>query len=196
MASFITTEGMYYESEYQIQPSDIHVPPRPSNKHHYINGHWINTDRSYDSQENSEIPDDGYNVNIHRMRVRPNSNHVYQPYQPQQPYMPPLEMHHKQEDQKSQKEETTLNSNTRVMFGIRELLMVGAFVITATVSWQDTNARIVKLEDSKYIESIDSKVKLLEAEIKAMEKQNRSDIQKVDQTIRELEQIIFIKNKK
>lgn len=193
MAYFITSEGIYYEAEYKIQPTDISVSKRPSKHHHNINGKWISSDPSIVVPADDELPEQDYQVNVHKVRVHPNPNYIHHPYEPMNTpvYQPRQEVTEKQP-----KEETTLNSNTKVMFGVRELLMVGAFVVTATISWQDTNARIVKLEESKAVESVDAKVKMIEADFKALDKQIKADKERTDQTIRELEQILFSKKQK
>lgn len=194
MAYFITSEGIYYEAEYKIQPADISVSKRPSKHHHNINGRWISSDPTVIVPADDELSEQDFQVNVHKVRVNPNPNYIHHPYEPM---TTPIYQHQRQEVvEKQAKEETTLNSNTKVMFGVRELLMVGAFVVTATISWQDTNARIVKLEESKAVESVESKLKIIESELKSLDKQIKTDKEKTDQTIREIEQILFSKNQK
>ena len=71
--------------------------------------------------------------------------------------------------------------------------MVCAIVATAAISWQDTNTRLMKLEDNKTIDSMEARIKSAETDIRALEKQTRADQQKLEQAIREIEQVIFMK---
>lgn len=190
MRYWITQEGMYYEAEVKIQPSDMEVSKRPAKNCNFINGNWICP--SLEQPMHDEFHHDPDGVRVHRVRLQTNPSYAHPPYEP-------LTLSTRQHDvshEQPKNDDVTLNTNTKLMFGVRELLMVGAFIVTATISWQDTNSRIVKLEDNRSIEMVDARVKLLEGELKAMDKQNRVDNQKLEQTIRELEQVIFMRNSK
>lgn len=177
MHSWITKEGTYYESEMKFNSSDVRVPKRPNNLCVYINGQWVMPVEN-DSDYADEPP-------IRKQR------YVEQPIYPQQIIHQPT-----QHEDKKKEDVTTLSNTTRVLFGIKEIFMVGAIVATAAISWQDTNTRLTKLEDSKAIESLDVRIKTAETDIRAIEKQTRADQQKLEQAIREIEQVIFMKKDK
>lgn len=194
MEFWMTHDGKYYEADTKIGVSDINVPRRPSESHVYHNGNWCT-----DEQNHEEY--------VHRVRLYPQQHfgrqypqhghqQVYAPYEPF--YAHPEEVSQKQpvDDSKKKDSGVVLSESTKVMFGIRELAVIAAFVVTATISWQDTNTRIVKLEDSKHVEEINLKIKSIEVDLKALDKQSRSDNQKLEQTIRDLEQVVFMRNQK
>lgn len=175
MQSWITKEGAYYESEMKFNRGDVRVPKRPHKLCVFINGQWVMPVDHDDYSDESQIRKQRY---------------VEQPIYPQQI------IHQPAPEDKKKEEVTTLSNTTRVLFGIKEIFMVGAIVATAAISWQDTNTRLTKLEDSNTIESLDSRVKTAETDIRAIEKQTRADQQKLEQAIREIEQVIFMKKDK
>lgn len=193
MASWLTQDGLYYESEFKIQQSDLKVPQRPGSNFHFINGSWV----AQRLDEGEYSPEE---VHVHRIQLKPNPHSLHHP---NEPIYHEAKYHHpayqvipeKAPEPKENKDSVVLNNNTKVMFGVREIFMIGAFVVTATISWQDTNARIMKLEDNKAFEMLDSKIKSIEIELKALDKQTRTENQKLEQTIREIEQVVFMKTK-
>lgn len=174
MQSWITQDGVYYEAESKLNQGDIRVQKRPNKSCVYANGHWVMPVEN-DADYSDEPP---------QIRTRYIEQPVYNP-KPQQVIQAP------QEDKK--KDEVTLSNSTRVLFGIKEIFMVCAIVATAAISWQDTNTRLMKLEDNKTIDSMEARIKSAETDIRALEKQTRADQQKLEQAIREIEQVIFMK---
>ncbi len=167
MQFWTTPDGTYYESENKINNGDFRVPRRPNRNCVFVNGHWV-------MPINGDVPE-------------------YEP--PQRPrYVEPAPVYvHPPRDEKKKEDVTTLSNSTRVLFGVKELVMVGAMVVTATISWQDTNSKLT--EAAKAIETMEIRVKTLEGDIRTNEKQTRSDLQKIEQNIRELEQVLFMPKK-
>ncbi len=161
MQSWITRDGMYYESEIRLHPTDMNVQRRPNKNCSLINGQWV-----------SIAVEDDYSYPEVQARRQPTPK----------------------EEPSSKKDTVILSNDTRVMFGVKEIFMIATFIITATVTWQDTNAKII--DNTKVSEQIDTRVKTNETEIRVLEKQHRMDILKLEQNIRELEQIIFTKKGK
>lgn len=182
MRHWMTRDGTYYMSDRRILENDIEIgQPRPSENHNFVNGQWV--------------PRHQPDIGIYRMRLNDDAYHPVPEHQIAQ-RRPTCEecntrVERTQEMSSDDKKGVVLNNDTRVMFGVKELMMVGAFVITATISWQDTNSRIIKLEESKAVSELSSKVQMLESELRTQEKQHRTDMQKMEQTIRELEQVVF-----
>lgn len=171
MKYWMTNDGKYYASDIKMQPTDFQVTKRPHKKCIYVNGSWV-------------CP------NIVSLDTTEKYHHTVREYiQEPQPYN---EVQKKENLDK--KENVVLNENTKLLFGVKDILIIASFIITATLSWQDTDTRISKLEDSKAVENVDAKIKSLEIDIKALEKQTKDAQTKVEQNIRELEQIIFMKN--
>lgn len=167
----MTNDGKYYTSEFKMQPTDFQVTKRPNKKCIYVNGSWACPNMvSIDSPEK-------YHHMIREYIPEPQSSHDNQ-----------------KKDNIDKKENLVLNENTKLLFGVKDILIIASFIITATISWQDTDTRISKLEDSKAVEHVDAKIKSIEVEIKALEKQTKDAQTKIEQNIRELEQIIFMKN--
>lgn len=174
MKYWVTKDGRYYSSEYNFNESDIQVTKRPNKKCVFVNGRWScppdKTAHIYDEQ----IP--------HIIREVPTEIHPCYNSQP----IKNIEI--------EKKEGVILNENTKLLFGVKDILIIASFIVTATISWQDTDSRISKLEDSKAIEIVENKVKNLESDLKSLEKQLKDNQNKIEQNIRELEQIIFMKN--
>lgn len=174
MQFWTTPDGTYYESENKINNGDFRVPRRPNRNCVYVNGQWvmpINDDSpEYDTQQ----------ITQRQRYVEPSQIYV-QPPPPQQ------------HEEKKKDEVTTLSNSTRVLFGIKEIFMVGTMVVTATISWQDTNSKLT--EAAKAINALEVRVKTLEGDIRTNEKQTRSDFQKIEQNIREVEQVLFMPKK-
>lgn len=84
------------------------------------------------------------------------------------------------------------NDNTKLLFGVKDILIIVSFIVAVTISWQDTDSRISKTEDKVY--QLEVKQKSLENDIKNLERQLKEEQQKIEQHIRELEQVIFMKN--
>lgn len=168
MKYWITKEGMYYESEYKLQKTDVSVSKRPEKNCNYINGSWV-----------CPATDDAEDMPHHKEHVCCDS-HVQQTI-PQQVVQ-------------QKKDEVILSENTKLIFGVKDMLMVGAFIVTAVISWKDTDARIAKLEDNTSISQLEAKLKSLDGDLKMLDKQTKDSQQKIEQNIRELEQVIFMRN--
>lgn len=173
MKYWMTDDGRYYASEFKMQPTDVQVTKRPHKKCIYVNGSWVCPNIvTLESSDNQP----------HVIREIGHKNHVY------------YDVPEKNSNSVDKKENLVLTENTKLLFGVKDILIIGSFIITATISWQDTDSRITKLEDNKAVEHVDAKIKAIEIDIKALEKQTKDAQTKIEQNIRELEQIIFMKN--
>lgn len=190
MSYWITLEGIYYESDTKIQPTDICVPRRPSLKHTFIDGEWLCY--AEDSDYEGQSPQ---NINLKGMtRVR-RRQFVPQPKDCSDcVYDSEAQTKQTKEGNKKDGGEVVLNNNTKVIFGVKELLMVLVFVGTAVISWQDTNTRISKLEDNKAVEALETRIKEAEMNIKNLDTKITTNAQKTDQNIRDVEQALFSMN--
>lgn len=184
MGYWLTSDEIYYEADAPFHRHDIPVTKRPGDNYEYVDGKWYV--KGVQDQE----------VMVHRVRLGPNPARVHQnfdqyhyddPDRYNQRMMPPPPP--PQKDDK--KDELVLNNATKVMFGIKEIMVVGAFIVTATISWQDTNSRIVKLENNKDIEVINARIKSIETDIKDMDKQGRNDVHRLEQAIGDLSNTVF-----
>lgn len=197
MAYWLSQEGYYYELEHRLSDTDISVPRRPSRECNFVNGRWVGAEQESDMG----------GVHIHRMRLQPDLQQyscVHNPHQQPCPLPQHDQYRHNDVYEKPQQQQSSNNNSgdvilsekTKLMFGVRELIMVAAFVITATISWSDTNTRIVKLEDNRAIAELDAKIKTLTTDLQSVDKQHREDFRKLDQTVRDVEQYVLIKNNK
>lgn len=172
MKYWMTPDGVYYASENKMNQNDFQVTKRPHKKCFYVNGSWVCP---------NIIPIDSHD----------NYQHIFRESKHESP---PCYNNKTKDVNVDKKDNVVLNENTKLLFGVKDILIIGSFIVTATISWQDTDARISKLEDSKAIEHVDNKIKSIEIDIKALEKQTKDAQTKIEQNIRELEQVIFMKN--
>ena len=171
MTAWLSKEGYYYELERRLCETDICVPPRPSADHVYVNGDWILENKP----GVQECPSVYCPLPMHPRYVAP-------------PMLPPVQT----QTQPPQPKETVLSENTKVVFGVRELIVVAAFIATAAISWNDTNSRIIKLEEDKVV--LSEKQKKNEEHLAAAEKNAQNEHEKIKQSIRELEKFMFMKH--
>lgn len=165
MRYWITKDGIYYESEFKIHSDDTPISKRPHQGCSYINGIW----------------------------VCPPSNHV--DVGDQYKNEPPIYQERKSNFVQPEKRDNNIvlsNEGTKLLFGVKDILIIVSFIVTATISWQDTDSRISKTEDK--VSQLEIKQKTLENDVKNLEKQLKEEQQKIEQHIRELEQVIFMKN--
>lgn len=165
MRYWITKDGIYYESEFKIHSDDTPIRKRPHQGCSYINETW------------GCPPSNHVDVNEHYVSEQP----VYQ--------------ERKSNFDHTEKRGNNIvlsNDNTKLLFGIKDILIIVSFIVTATISWHDTDSRISKTEDKGL--QLELKQKALENDVKNIEKQLKEEQQKIEQHIRELEQVIFMKN--
>ena len=216
MAYWVTQTGIYYEAEEKIGATDMSVERRPTPEHHWINGKWVEVTQGqpfrYRSNDSSEyyrlmhammaehirlMQQQGYNPNRRgpQLYIPPEDEDEDENYNiiPPKPKPPPKEKEECEVPMSNDKKDVVLTQNTKVMFGLKELGMVAAFVITATISWQDTNSRIIKLEDNKSVVELRTRIKNLETELKDAEKTQQEYQTKTEASIRELEQLVFMR---
>ena len=98
-------------------------------------------------------------------------------------HLPPPPVVHQPE---KQDQGGTLSKDTKLTFGIKDIIIVGSFVVSATVAWQDINQRINKLETDKTVEQLASSLRSLEAEVKAIDRVNKSDLGRLEKSINEV----------
>lgn len=184
MAYWLSQEGYYYEHDTPMTETDFQVPQRPSKDHKFVNGEWM------------VIP--CIKPNTRSMWGRPTIQYPYycsgdQHYQQQYQPMPIEPVYYPMPQQQAQQEKSeglSISEKTKLTFGLREIILIITFLITGALSWQDTNSRIVKLEEDKRV--LETKVKTIETDIQTINNTVRTETQKLSQQIRELEQIIFM----
>ena len=174
MKYWITEDGRYYASEFNLNSSDSAVSKRPHKRCNYINGRWVCPNDIVKVTESVE------SKNQHIvLEEKQDIDHTFREVS----------------SQKIEKQDNVvLNENTKLLFGVKDILIICSFIVTATISWQDTDSRISKLEDNKAITQVEDKIKTIELDVKASEKQVDSKVKTIEQNIRELEQVIFMKN--
>lgn len=191
MAFWLTQEGYYYELDRPLADSDVSVPKRPYKNSIFVNGTWVSTHPIEDVPHHAPPQ-----PNNHRIRVNPYDDAGFYP-----PIRPPVARH----EEREKSESVTLSDNTKVMFGVKELVVIASFIVTATISWTDTNTRIQKLEESrktvaeeqvKHDKFVDEKLQKMTETIADNDKQNKLDHAKADESLKELERYVFQKNNK
>ena len=166
----MTQAGAYYEADNKLNDMDFRVPRRPSKDSIFDGGEWV---------ENQQC-----NIPAHVIKTQ---------IQPQYFAPPP------QQPAPQQKEDTGVSKDTKLTISIKEILLIGSFVVSGAVAWQDINQRIAKLESDKTLEQLSTKVSNLDAEIRAVEKNGKGDVGRLEKSIAnvadDLEKYVLLKGR-
>jgi len=172
---WMTTDGKYYEADAKLNPSDFYVERRPSRDAVFVDGTWRLTRRQTRMEMCPIYPEDEYIHEIHNRRAEDRGKtHAVEPTT-----------------------ETTLTKDTKLLFGLKDIVVVGVVIATAAISWHDTNQRIVKLESDDRIVETNKNVKHIDTEVRALEKTLKNEHSRLEKQIQdvssELERLYLIR---
>jgi len=176
---WMTADGKYYEADAKLNPTDFYVERRPSRDAVFVDGTWMINRRQMRMDVCPAYTEDDYP----RHEAPRRRSEDIQPVQVRV--------------QKDAQSDTTLTKDTKLLFGLKDIFVVGAFIATAAISWQDTNQRIVKLETDERVVETNKNVKHLDTELRALEKTLKNEHSRLEKQIHdvssELERLYLIR---